>query len=287
MPRLQSDYYPELVQASFSVLVELMATLKSYREGLVLIGGWVPYFILQEYQEPGARFRHVGSVDIDLVIDPEIVSPEQYATIAGLLLDRGYERNSNIRFRLDRTVTGQIDGREYSTAVDFLTPKPLRGSGRRHRHRRVQSDLQARTLEGAEIALTHSFWLELSGILPGDGLTNVRFKLADLVACLALKGFVLGERYVEKDAYDIYSLCAYHRGGPGAVAARLEPHVDHPTVRRGLESIADRFRTADGDGPSWVAKFVLGSDDSSKEALRTKRDAFMTVAEVLRLLDLA
>jgi hypothetical protein len=284
MPRLQNDYYPELVEASLSVLVELMTTLGSYRDSLVLIGGWVPYFILQEYQEPGVDFRHVGSIDIDLLIDPDIAYSEQYATIVGMLMDRGYSRNPQVRFRLDRTITGSIDGQEYSTAVDLLTPKPPPGEGRAHRHRTVQSDLQAHTLEGGEVALTHNFWFSLAGTLPGDGRTRVRFQIADLVACLSLKGGALGKRYAEKDAYDVYTLCAYHRGGPSAVAARLRPHVPDPTVQRGLNGIASRFRDPEAEGPSWVAKFLLGGDDSVDDAVRIRQDAFMVVNEVLRLL---
>jgi len=90
VPRLKNDYYPELVEASLSVLLELITTLGSYRDALVLIGGWVPYFILQEYQEPGLDFGHVGSIDIDMLIDPDIAHSERYASIVGMLMDRGY-----------------------------------------------------------------------------------------------------------------------------------------------------------------------------------------------------
>lgn len=283
MPRLRNDYYPALVEASVSVLVELMTTLTSYSESLVLIGGWAPYFILQEYQEPGVDFRHVGSIEIDLLIDPDIAYSDQYATIVTMLMHRGYSRNPQMRFRLDRTITSSIDGQEYSTAVDLLTPKPPPGEGRAHRHRTLQSDLQAHTLEGGEIALAHNFWLRLDGVLPGDGRAQVVFRTADLVACLSLKGHALGDRYSEKDAYDIYSLFAYHRGGPSAVAARLKPHVRHPVVQRGLAGVASRFGDPDADGPSWVARFMLGGEDTSEDALRIRQDAFMTVGEVLRL----
>jgi len=283
MPRLQNDYYPELVEASLSVLIELMTILGSYRDSLVLIGGWAPYFILQEYQEPGVGFRHVGSIDIDLLIDPDVAYSEEYATIVAMLVDRGYSRNPEWRFRLDRTITGSIDGQEYSTGIDLLTPEPPPGEGRAHRHRAVQRDLQARTLQGGEVALTHNFWFQLAGTLPGDGSTCVRFKIADLIACLTLKGDALGNRYAEKDAYDVYTVCAYHRGGPGAVAARLKPHVRDPMVQRGLDGIASRFRDPEAEGPSWVAKFLLGRDDSTDDAVRIKQDAFMIVNEVLRL----
>lgn len=285
MRRLKNDYHPDLVGASLSVLAEVMTTLGSYRDSLVLIGGWVPYFILQEYQAPGLDFGHVGSIDIDLLIDADVAYSEQYATIVAMLMDRGYSLDPQVYFRLHRTITGASDGQEYSTAVDFLTPRPPPGEGRAHRHRTVQSDLRARTLEGGDIALAHNFWLRLDGTLPGDGRTSVRLKIADLVACLSLKGIALGDRYAEKDAYDVYALCAYHRGGPSAVAARLRPHVHYPIVQRGLDGIAGKSRNLEADGPSWVTSFLVGVDDSSDIALRTRTDAFMVVNEVLRLLE--
>jgi hypothetical protein len=284
VPRLHNDYHPELVEASLSVLAEVMTTLRSYRDSLVLIGGWVPYLILQEHQEPGIDFGHVGSIDIDLLIDPNIAQSERYATIVGMLTDRGYTLDPQAHFRLHRTVTGSGGRQEYSIAVDFLTPRPPPGDGRAHRHRTVQSDLRAHTLEGGEIALTHNFWFSLEATLPGDGRTSVRFRVADLVACLSLKGSALGERYAEKDAYDVYALCAYHRGGPSAVAVRLKPHVHDQRVQRGLDSVASKFRDPEAEGPSWVAKFLPGGDNSSDDAVRVRTDAFMVVNEVLRLL---
>ena len=47
-----------IVGASKCVILELGVVLRSYLEDLVLIGGWAPYFISQEYQRKG--FDHVG-----------------------------------------------------------------------------------------------------------------------------------------------------------------------------------------------------------------------------------
>ena len=110
----------------------------------------------------------------------------------------------------------------------------------------------------------------------------MQLKVADIVASLALKGIAIGERYVEKDAYDIYTLCAYFRGGPPAVAATIRPFLGEEAIKRGLQAIADKFRALDAEGPSWVADF-LGEGDPARRA-RAQQDAFMTVREVCRLL---
>ena len=279
MPRLVGDYSPEIVEVSKSVLAELITALKEYYKALVLVGGWVPYFILEQFGASEVGFQHVGSIDIDLVVDPDLVDEEAYATMANILREMRYvpSEDRQRQFTWLRTVAGRKIG------VDLLCPKPPVGEGRRHRHRVIQRDLKARTLEGAEIALEHYFECLLSARLPGDGIAKVNTKVADLVACLALKGMALGGRYNEKDAYDIYSVCAYFEGGPAGVAAVLEAYVDHPILRKGMESIAIKFRDSDAEGPSWAARFL--ASDNPAMATRIRQDAYMNVNEVFRLLD--
>jgi hypothetical protein len=51
MPRLSGDYSNSVVGASLSGLTELSVCLRHYRGALVLVGGWVPYFLLKEHQK--------------------------------------------------------------------------------------------------------------------------------------------------------------------------------------------------------------------------------------------
>jgi hypothetical protein len=275
-----------------------MVALGAYREALVLIGGWAPYLIIEQFGEPGqeffdseatfdadvtfGKFIHVGSIDIDLVVDPAIVDTERYATIVGLLIDRGYEPARDSLFQFEKMIRSPRDGQDYPIQIDMLTPQPLRRQGRTHRHRQVQRDLRARTVPGVEVALAHWFWYELETRLPDRARARVRFKMADLVASLALKGIAIGERYAEKDAYDIYSLCAYYRGGPPAVADMLRPFLEEDAVQRGLQSISEKFRALEAEGPTWVAAFLSAANP--EQTARTQQDAFMTVHEVCRLL---
>lgn len=297
-PRTAGDYQDGITAASRSGLAEVMTTLGAYRDALVLIGGWAPYLILEQFGEEGASqagafqadafqvgFVHVGSIDIDLVVDPDVVDAEHYATIVDLLLDRGYEPGADPLFQFQNTIRSPRDGQDYLIRVDLLTSKPLPGEGRSPRHRQVQPDLRARTLEGAEVALSHWFWYDLETQLSDGAQARVRLKVADLVGSLALKGIAIGDRYVEKDAYDIYALCAHYRGGPPAVAETVQPFLHEDPVQRGFRSIAGRFRALDAEGPTWVATF-LGEGDPERSA-RIRQDAFMTVNEVCRLVGLA
>lgn len=294
-PRTARDYEDDVTATSRIGLAELMTVLGAYRDALVLIGGWAPYLILEQYGASGAfqadavqadefqtGFAHVGSIDIDFVVDPTVVDADRYATIVELLLDRGYEPVTGSLYQFEKMITSASTGQAHLIRVDFLTPRPLAGQGRSHRHRAIQHDLRARTLEGAEVALTHWFWYEYDARLPDGAETRVRVKVADVVGSLALKGLAIGERYVEKDAYDIYALCAHCRGGPAAVAETLRPFRDEEPVRRGLTVLAEKFRDKNAEGPTWVAVFLSEGNTEADERIRV--DALMTVQEVLRLL---
>jgi len=282
--RTFGDYHPAFTNASKSVLLELMTILKSYRDSLVLIGGWVPYFLLETHKSKDIDFTHIGSIDIDLVIDPKVIDEEKYETITRMLLSRDYKPSKDILYRFERTVKSEIDSQEYTVRIDFLTPEPPKGKGSRRRHRQIQPDLKARNLLGAGIALQLNQKVLLRGTLPADGETEIEFKMADLTSFLALKGMAFGERYQEKDAYDIYSLCNYYEEGPISVAEEIRPKKDVKIVKRGLNAIRQRFRDINAEGPSWVANFGASADDKEKED--KKQRSFMVVNEMLRNLDI-
>ena len=65
----------------------------------------------------------------------------------------------------------------------------------------------------------------------------------------------------------------------------LQPFVGEEAVRRGMQAICVRFRALDSEGPTWVARFLGGGDPESETRIR--RDAFMTVGEVCRLLGIS
>ena len=215
------------------------------------------------------------------MVDPDIVDSGQYATVVERLRQHAYEPVEGSAFQFQKMMRAQATGREHPIRVDFLTPRPPPGGGRARRHREVQRDLRARTLEGAEVAVAHWFWYAFDVRLPDGAQTRIRVKVADVVGSLALKGLAIGERYAEKDAYDIWALCAHYPGGPVGVAEALRPWRDEEPVRRGLAQIAEKFRARDAEGPTWVAVFVGSASVDDHERLRT--DAHMVVTEALRL----
>lgn len=260
--------------------------LRAYRESLVLVGGWVPYFLLEEHRRPGDYFDHVGSIDIDLAIDPEKIGEAQYATIVELLREHGYESALDrlgkvIPNSFQRTIQSPTDNKPYAIRIDFLTHEGDSRPGK-HRNLPVQDELLARKTKGCEAALHHKTILKLSGVLPKGGEISVPIPMADVVGCLTMKGIVLGERYKEKDAYDIYAVVARYKGGPRDVAEALRPYLREPLVKDAVASIHDAFATRKAHGPQWVADFMQPASPAERERLIT--DAFMTVRELSDLL---
>ena len=278
-PRLLTDYHPVLTRASLSALAELALALASYMDSLVLVGGWVPFLLLEEHGRDG--FAHVGSIDIDLAVDPDLVDREAYATIVQLIEGRGYEgrlsrTGEEIPFSFTRRVPG--DGPGFDIQVDFLTSGGTGG----HRHRRVQPDLPARVAKGCALAFRHNVLVGLDGPLPDGGEAVCRVRMLDIPGCIGMKGIVLGERYKEKDAYDIYSVVGHCLGGPEEVAGVVAQRMGDADLSTGLDVIARRFRSIRAEGPAWVARFLQPTDHIMRE--RVTADVFVVMDRFQRAL---
>ncbi len=63
-PRHEGDYTDRQVEAAHRVLVDVGQVLASFRDAIVVVGGWVPDLLF-----PGAELEHVGSIDVDLALD--------------------------------------------------------------------------------------------------------------------------------------------------------------------------------------------------------------------------
>jgi hypothetical protein len=262
-----------------------MTILGAYREALVLVGGWAPYFILTQYGQTETGFQHVGSLDIDLAVDPRLVHPDQYASIVERLEKHGYRQKLSrtgqvIPFIFERELSlGEGKG-THIVQVDFLAPVQG-GTGRGHRHQRIQEDLLARKARGCDIVFEHFFQHTLTGTLPDRAENTVRIKIADVVACLTMKGIVLAERYHHKDAYGIYSVVAYHRSGPRGVAQKVKPYLDNSLVHEAMTTIAEKFQSIRSVGPTSVASFLATGEE---EAERLMARAFVRVSEFVKAL---
>lgn len=266
------DYASEAVGAARSVMIELAHLLGEYRKFLVIIGGWVPELLF-----PGREKAHVGSIDVDLAIDHRYLPEEGYKTIQELLLNRGY-RQGRQDFIFLRDVP--VGTRIITVQVDLLSGE-YEGTGRRHRHQRVQ-DVLARKVRGCDIAFDDPQEITLEGELPGGGRDSVRIQVASIVPFLVMKGMALDERLKEKDAWDIYFCVQNYPGGLDGLAETLRSHLGHALVREGLAKIAKNFTSENHVGPRCVADFEGISDPEDREMIQ--RDAYERVGYILNKL---
>ncbi len=268
MERFITHFENDEANISLSVLLELMTVLGQYRDSIYLVGGWAPYFILKQFQKKDDFFEHVGSIDIDLVINFTKISDIQYAGIVELLEKRGYQARRDrlgklIPFSFERTV------REMTLAIDFLAGE-YGGTAKKHRHQQVPGGLLARKARGADLLPEHHMTLQLDGFLPDGGHNRCELKMGNLVSILSMKGITIAERYKEKDAYDIYALIGHYKEGVSSCFEEISPFCKQGLVREGMKSICEKFATERSVGPLWASTFMAPGDPAIAKEKQTE-----------------
>jgi hypothetical protein len=273
------DYEDRGVRAMHAVLIELGQILGPYRGAVVVVGGAVPYLLLRGSEPP-----HVGTLDVDLNLDPECLADGAYAELVETLERSGYGREVEglKSFQLQRAVDLGDGGTPVLVLVDLLMPRETKT--RRNRPALI-AGLRVQGTDAGEIALRNNVRLSLDGEMPDGRPNRVELLVASIPALLVMKGFALDGRDKSKDAYDIYYSVRNFPGGPVALADACRPLLGEPVARDGFSRIAAKFCTDDAFGPHTVSLFLGesgGFDNMSPEQLRV--DAFRQVHSWLEAL---
>ncbi len=83
-----ADYSARSTDAVKSVLIEIAQTLGSFQGKFAVVGGAVPWLLLNNEEMP-----HVGTLDVDLGLDHEALGDGEYATLVGALQEQGYAQS--------------------------------------------------------------------------------------------------------------------------------------------------------------------------------------------------
>jgi len=262
------------IETCVIVMRELFLYLKPYRNQIVLIGGWVPYFLLEKYKGLGEYDRHVGSLDIDVALDAFSISETDYKTILEILSERGfYPRKDALGRDIPASFLKKVgleNGKEMEVRIDFLAPE-YGGTPENRRHQIIQ-DMLARKGRGTDIVFNHADVIHLSGPISNGANIELDIKVADVTACFVMKGIALGERTSEKDAYDLYMLAKYYKEGPKSVLSELMKLRNNGLMKEALKNIQEHFKDIKSLGPVSIAKF-LGITERGEHD-RITRDAF-------------
>ena len=81
---LVSTYADRTTAAVKSVLLEIGQVLGVYRGRFVVIGGAVPWLLMNEPEMP-----HIGTQDVDLCLDVESLGDREYANLVNSLQTQG------------------------------------------------------------------------------------------------------------------------------------------------------------------------------------------------------
>jgi hypothetical protein len=282
VPSRAADYDDRGVRAMHAVLIELGQILGPYRDSIVVVGGAVPYLMLRD-----ASPAHIGTLDIDLDLDPNRLAEGAYAELVETLERVGYERNIDPLkpFQLRRTVTPLDGGTPIPVLLDLLMPRHVKTRPNRPP---LIAGLRVQGADGGEVALISNVRLAIEGVMPDGRPNRIELLVATISALLVMKGYALDGRDKAKDAYDIYFCIRSFPGGPQALSAESAPLLTSRIAREGFEKIASKFRSDDDYGPHTVNRFLGesgGFDDMTADQLRT--DAYRQVRAWLHALGLA
>jgi len=279
-PQSAADYDDRTTAAVKTVLIELGQILGSFQGKFSVIGGAVPWLLLDQEDMP-----HVGTLDVDLGLDAEALGDGEYATLVETLLRHGYEQSKKLRrFQLVRQVPAQDGGSPIDVIVDFLMP---RGAKIVKNDPPLISEFAVQRADGADLALRFYQMVVITGSLPTGGANQVEIAVCSIPALLAMKGHALKKRFKQKDAYDIYYSILNYPDGAEALAEECRPLLGYASGANGYGFIAEKFDTVDGFGPTCVRRFVADTDIlGNRTPDQWQMDAFGQVDAWLRHLGL-
>jgi hypothetical protein len=248
--QVASDYDDRTTIAVKSVLIEIGQVLGSFKGKFAVVGGAVPWLLLNEHDD----MPHVGTLDVDLGLDAEALGDGEYAGLVQALLKNGYRQQDTLRrFQLVRQVRAEECEQSIDVVVDFLMPREVtlvKNSPP------LLSDFAVQKADGAELAIRFYQLVAIAGFMP-DGVHNrVEIAVCSIPALLAMKGYAISGRYKQKDAYDIYYCIRNYPDGHEALARDCQPLLKFPTAVQGYRYIAEKFENIDSFGPTCVRRFV-------------------------------
>lgn len=253
--------------AARTVLIEVWNVLGSFRDEMVLIGGWVP-----DLCYPGRG--HVGSLDVDIAISPDAARRNPYESVRARLEQAQY-RLEHGPTRFYRAVPGASE----EVKVDVVTRQY--GTGGKSPALLVD-ELAVNGLRGVDLAFECSDAVEVNGTMPDGSQNTVRIRIVRPEAFILIKAFALDERQKPKDAYDIAFVLRYYRPSLEDLARRMKPLLDTGLGAEAWRIIQSKFQTLDSVGPQWAADVAANEAglDHDQERQAAFQD-FRSLAEAM------
>lgn len=265
------DYSKDQKEAAHRILVELVNIFGEYEEDIRIVGGWVPDLMF-----PGEG--HIGSVDVDVLINHLTLHDVGYQNMSRILLKNGYREHPEKYFSFIKTV--EVEGISYDVDVDILAGM-YGGTQEKKRSQHVQG-MKALKATGGNFAFDYpSQKISLEAKRPDGAIDVANVSVIAVVPYLIMKTAAMG-RGKAKDSYDIYFLIKHYKGGVKELSKEFQSNADNKLVQEMKEKLAGKFASPDHAGPKDIADFLGLTDDDEIEM--TKRDAYEQIQALVRLI---
>lgn len=273
-PQREGDYLDRHVQAAHRVLVDLGQVLASFRDAIVVVGGWVPDLLV-----PDAEPKHIGSIDVDLALDTEKLNDGRYAELLKALLDTGRYRKGDKSFQLVTDVLPDDGESSVRVDVEFLASSDV--TLQRNRPKLVD-DFRVLQFPACAAAFRAPVETEIIGRMASGAENRVRLRVASLSDFIIMKAYAIGGRDKPKDVYDLCYCLEEYPGGIAALGEEWRDRTDRSLTDGAVQILREKFETVNHYGPRQLVIFH-DSQDPDQDATHARR-AYELVQKLLRFM---
>jgi hypothetical protein len=269
-----SDYPSEATAFVRATCLEVAAALGALMENLVVVGGLVPTFLIDQDEIDDPADQYPGTTDLDIALTFGIPDRDRQSEIASRLRSAGFSPQLNS--------DGRLAGHRWEfpglgrVRVDFLIPPPHPGD-RTTELIRLGDDFAAQVTDGLDLAFRDTVRTRIAGKTFAGADASFDIIVCGPGAFVVLKALAFRGRGENKDAHDLYYVVRHFGAGAGDVADRLRPLLPDANAQRAIQILRDDFTDYDGRGPLAVARFTRGGPDEDVQA-----DVVGFVGEFLR-----
>ena len=224
------DYSEGQKRAAHRVLVELVNIFQEYEEEIRVVGGWVPDLMF-----PGEG--HVGSVDVDIMLNHLTLHDEGYQNMSRILMKNGYTEHPEKYFSFVKTVV--VDGISYDVDVDILAGM-YGGTQQKKRSQHIQGIKALKATGGNWAVELPAQKICVEAERPDGAIDVANVSVVAVVPYIIMKTAAMG-RGKAKDAYDIYFIIKHYIGGVKELAKEFEPVRGKNLVTEAKEKLAGKF----------------------------------------------
>ncbi|MCW3096337.1 MAG: hypothetical protein JWL77_1955 [Chthonomonadaceae bacterium] len=290
-PKHQGGYTPDHTLLCERTLVTLLRGLGPWKQGIYIVGGLAPRYLIPRKEDAEDTPTHIGTTDVDLVLNLALLGEvEAYRRLEKNLKALGFERGKNDEDAPQHFRWLKPAGQGITIVVDLLCDAPL-SEGGQVAMLPGERRLSALKIPGAYLVIEDFIEVPVTAERLDDrGIATETIRVVNIGAFLTLKCLAYEDRFEEKDAYDIVYCLTYYHEGPASVAsafsALMDKLPDDLLLKRALDILQSRFGTGvvEGhrkDGPQSYARFLADPGRTERDRLH-RRNAATVVEDFLQ-----